>query len=61
MTLLDMSRTMRVKVGNVLSDPRLVLGGVPRGDLLGVYLFNFAIDNFVVHSTVGANYNPLEG
>ena len=39
-------RTMRVKVGNEFSDSRVVSGGVPQGSLLGVHLFNTAIDSF---------------
>ena len=37
-------RQMVVKVGNSRSAPRSVLGGVPQGSILGVFLFNVAID-----------------
>ena len=45
------NREMMVKVGNTLSDPRSVLGGVPQGSLLGVLLFNIAIDCYESAST----------
>lgn len=37
---------MAVKVGQIMSGPRIVLGGVPQGSILGVYLFNATIDSF---------------
>ena len=40
------NRQMQVKVGNTYSQPRSVLGGVPQGSILGVYLFNCSIDSF---------------
>ena len=39
-------RQMVVKVGNAMSQPKLVLGGVPQGSILGVFLFNVSIDAF---------------
>ena len=41
-----MGRKMRVKIGNVLSTARDVTGGVPQGSILGVFIFNCAIDCF---------------
>ena len=38
-------RTMTVKVGSTLSDPRPVCGGCPQGSILGVFLFNANIDD----------------
>lgn len=40
------SRTMSVKVGQAISNPRVVLGGVSQGSILGVFLFNCTIDTF---------------
>ena len=39
------NRTMTVKVGQVMSDPRPVLGGCPQGSILGIFLFNTTIDD----------------
>ena len=50
-------RVMRVKVGNTLSTKRAVQGGVPQGSLLGVFLFNSAIDDFESASKDIQNYN----
>ena len=53
------NREMRVKVGAALSAPRPVLGGVPQGSILGVFLFNCAIDMFEAHSTDVEPYGPV--
>ena len=44
-------REVMVKIGNIMSDPRSVLGGVPQGSLLGVLLFNIVIDSYESTST----------
>lgn len=51
-------RVMRVKAGSELSDPRQVLGVVPQGSLLGVFIFNLAIDCFKAGNTEVKAYNP---
>ena len=53
-------RKMMVKIGNTMSDPRAVLGGVPQGSLLGVLLFNICIDDFEAHSRDTLDYNPTD-
>ena len=54
------NREMMVKIGNTLSDPRVVLGGVPQGSLLGVLLFNIAIDSYESSSNDIQTYGALE-
>ena len=39
------NRTMSVRVGTTWSPPRAVSGGCPQGSILGVFLFNVAIDD----------------
>ena len=55
------SRTMAVKVGQVLSKPRVVLGGVPQGSILGVFLFNSTIDSFEAGSHDVEHYDICGG
>ena len=55
------SRTMAVKVGQELSGPRVVLGGVPQGSILGVFLFNATIDSFESASRDVAEYETIGG
>ena len=43
-------RKMKVRVGNETSEGQDVMGGVPQGSLLGVFLFNVAIDTFELNS-----------
>ena len=53
------SRTMSVKVGQAFSKPRIVLGGVPQGSILGVFLFNATIDSFEAGSSDVVNYDVV--
>ena len=55
------SRTMAVKVGQSMSKPRIVLGGVPQGSILGVFLFNATIDSFEAASRDIVNYPVIGG
>ena len=55
------SRTMSVKVGQAMSRPRIVLGGVPQGSILGVFLFNATIDTFESASTDIVDYPVVGG
>ena len=55
------SRTMAVKVGQTLSKPRIVLGGVPQGSILGVFLFNVTIDTFEAASPDVERYRSIGG
>ena len=55
------SRTMAVKVGQVLSGPRVVLGWVPQGSILGVFLFNVTIDSFEAASNDVVKYATVGG
>ena len=55
------SRTMSVKVGQAMSGPRIVLGGVPQGSILGVFLFNPTIDNFEAASRDVEPYGVIGG
>ena len=55
------SRTMSVRVGQAFSKPRIVLGGVPQGSILGVFLFNATIDSFEAGSDDVENYGIVGG
>lgn len=45
-------------ISNVQSTKRIFQGGVPQGSLLGVFLFNSAIDDFEAASRDILNYSP---
>ena len=55
------NRNMMVKVGSSLSTPRGVLGGVPQGSILGVFLFNCSIDSFETCAEEVRQYNGGSG
>ena len=55
------SRTMSVKVGQARSKPRVVLGGVPQGSILGFFLFNATIDSFEAASKDLVKYPVIGG
>ena len=55
------SRTMAVKVGQALSRPRIALGGVPQGSILGVFLFNATIDTLKAASRDIVQYEVVGG
>ena len=47
---------MTVKIGNSFSAPKPVMGGIPQGSLLGVFLFNCSIDSFEATSVDVGDY-----
>lgn len=53
------NRDMWGKIGQVLSDPNLVLGGIPQWSLLRVFLFNIAIDEFEAFSNDVQSYGQV--
>ena len=55
------SRTMSVKVGQAVSKPRIILGGVPQGSILGVFLFNATINSFEAASKDLSSYPIIGG
>ena len=54
-------RNMMVKIGSSLSAPRPVLGGVPQGSILGVFLFNCSIDSFEAKAAEVRDYKGGSG
>lgn len=55
------NREIRVKVGDVMSEGVEISGRVPQGSLLGVYLFNTAIDRFECCSNDVQPYKVIGG
>lgn len=55
------NRKMMVTIGNVFSNPREVLGGVPQCSITGVFLFNCSIHSFGSSSTDVPDYCGATG
>ena len=52
---------MSLKVGQEILAPRVVLGGVPQGSILGVFLFNVTSDCFEAASDDVVDYESIRG